>query len=81
MLVLLGERPTRELGLDNLEDSNPKYDTLKDSLATNFYRRDDVSATAYFYLNKPQSNLPNIATVKHRLKSMKVVWDKTKTQY
>jgi hypothetical protein len=25
---------------------------------TNFYRRDDISATAYFYLDKPSSNLP-----------------------
>lgn len=27
---------------------------------TNFYRSDDVSATAYFYLDKPSSNLPEI---------------------
>ena len=30
---------------------------------TNFYRQDDVSATAYFYLNKPSSNLPTLQSV------------------
>jgi hypothetical protein len=33
---------------------------------TNFYRRDDVSSTAYFYLNKPTSNLPSLAPVEKR---------------
>lgn len=33
---------------------------------TNFYRSDDVSATAYFYLNKPASNLPPLPSVKER---------------
>ncbi|MFC2088532.1 glycoside hydrolase family 172 protein [Calditrichota bacterium] len=28
---------------------------------TNFYRQDDVSATAYFYLDKAENNLPKIA--------------------
>ena len=26
--------------------------------SVNFYRSDDVSATAYFYLDKPSDNLP-----------------------
>lgn len=44
---------------------------------TNYYRRDDVSATAYFYLEKPENNLPSIAPVEIRLKDMKrKVWDK-----
>ena len=30
---------------------------------TNFYRRDDLSAAAYFYLDKPVSNLPPIQPV------------------
>lgn len=34
---------------------------------TNFYRRDDVSATAYFYLDRPQSNLRPLAKVQHRV--------------
>ncbi|NQU88375.1 MAG: DUF2961 domain-containing protein [Mariniphaga sp.] len=33
---------------------------------TNFYRSDDWSSTAYFYLNKPVNNLPELAEVKLR---------------
>ncbi|WP_178988304.1 glycoside hydrolase family 172 protein [Winogradskyella schleiferi] len=32
----------------------------------NFYRRDDVSATAYFYLDSPVSNLPEIQSLQIR---------------
>lgn len=34
----------------------------------NFYRIDDYSATAYFYLDTPASNLPPLAGVKERVK-------------
>jgi hypothetical protein len=34
----------------------------------NFYRVDDYSATAYFYLDKPVSNLPAMASVSERIK-------------
>ena len=45
--------------------------------STNYYRRDDVSATAYFYLDQPESNLPAIAPLDMRLKDMKKkVWNK-----
>ena len=37
---------------------------------TNFYRSDDVSATAYFYLNKPYSDLPPLQTVELRTASL-----------
>jgi hypothetical protein len=37
---------------------------------TNYYREDDVSATAYFYLDKPASNLPAIAPLEHRVKNL-----------
>lgn len=33
----------------------------------NFYRRDDVSATAYFYLDKPEHGLPSLAPVQQRI--------------
>lgn len=33
---------------------------------TNFYRRDDVSSTVYFYLDQPTSNLPPLAPVEKR---------------
>lgn len=37
----------------------------------NFYRRDDVSATAYFYLDSPENNLPALAPVAERVKGLK----------
>ena len=45
--------------------------------ATGFYRSFDVSATAYFYLDKPESNLPDLPPVSLRLLNMKEkVWKK-----
>ena len=37
---------------------------------TNFYRRDDVSATAYFYVNKPTTKLPDLQEVEIRTKNL-----------
>ena len=34
---------------------------------TNFYRQDDVSATAYFYLSTPTSQLPPLQETKARV--------------
>jgi len=46
--------------------------------ATGFYRSDDVSATAYFYLDKPESDLPELPPVTLRLINMKErVWKKS----
>ena len=46
-------------------------------VSTNFYRSDDVSATAYFYLDKPSSNLPALPPLKVRMKHLKEkVYDK-----
>jgi len=43
----------------------------------NFYRSDDVCATAYFYLNKPENNLPDLPPLEIRLKDIKSkVWDR-----
>jgi hypothetical protein len=36
----------------------------------NFYRIDDYSATAYFYLNKPESDLPGLASLAERLRGL-----------
>jgi len=45
----------------------------------NFYRSDDVSATAYFYLDKPESNLPELPPADIRLKYLKEkVWKYSK---
>ena len=35
-------------------------DEFPENTSTNFYRSDDVSATAYFYLDRPSSNLPGL---------------------
>ncbi len=37
---------------------------------TNFYRSDDVSATAYFYLNNPTHNLPKLQPQETRAKDL-----------
>lgn len=39
---------------------------------TNFYRSDDVSATAYFYLNKPESNLPQLQPAEYRAAKLRI---------
>ena len=67
----------RLLDMDNPPDvfSND----FLDGLPTNYYRSDDVSATTYFYLSTPESNLPALALIEMRLKGMKEkVWDKLK---
>jgi hypothetical protein len=58
----------RYLDMENppkLEDDN-----FPNGVSTNFYRSDDVSATAYFYLDKPENNLPAIQSVKKRTETM-----------
>ena len=45
--------------------------------STNYYRSDDVCATAYFYLDKPENNLPELPPVDVRLKYLEeMVWSK-----
>ncbi len=46
-------------------------DTFPDDDWVNFYRVDDYSATAYFYLDKPESNLPPLAPLEKRLKGIR----------
>lgn len=51
-------------------DLNTTLDLKKDyskSNFANFYRSDDVTATAYFYLNKPESNLPDLPALSLRM--------------
>ena len=45
-------------------------DEFPESFSTNFYRTDDVSATAYFYLDKPSSDLPALAPVSVRMENI-----------
>lgn len=39
-------------------------------ISTNYYRSDDVCATAYFYLDKPESNLPELPPLSLRMKDL-----------
>jgi hypothetical protein len=53
----------------------PDYPDLSDDKFpsdewVNFYRVDDYSATAYFYLDRPESNLPALAPLAGRLKGL-----------
>ena len=48
---------------------------LSGNFGSNFYRSDDVSSTAYFYLNRPTNNLPVLGNVLNRINGMKEkVW-------
>jgi hypothetical protein len=38
---------------------------------TNFYRSDDLSATAYFYLDRPENGLERLKTVGYRTTGVK----------
>jgi len=55
-----------------LEEGNEELFDSEDFpvTSTNYYRRDDVCATAYFYLDKPESNLPDLPAVEIRLKGL-----------
>jgi len=55
-----------------LEEGNEELFDSEDFpvTSTNYYRRDDVCATAYFYLDKPESNLPELPAVEIRLKGL-----------
>ena len=62
------------------EKDLPKFsDPKHPSGGTNFYRSDDVSATAYFYLGTPASNLPPLGPAKDQLAGLnEQVWGKAK---
>ncbi len=58
-----------ETSFKGLMDSVPQVNLITDDLMTgwtNFYRSDDWSSTAYFYLDKPVSQLPDLADVDFR---------------
>jgi len=61
-------------GLMKLQDLKDYPDLFDDKFPAdewvNFYRIDDYSATAYFYLDKPVSNLPALAPLERRLKGL-----------
>ena len=68
--ILLLDRP--EYPSINSKEFSGKY------FSSSFYRSDDVSATAYFYLDRPVSNLPALGNPELRIKDMeKKVWSRT----
>lgn len=77
----LGKKDGRTVQRMLLDETNPPR--LEDEefpvTSTNFYRSDDVSATAYFYLDKPASNLPELPGAELRMRNMKeLVFQKIK---
>ncbi len=64
-------KPTSQGRLLDQPDAPGLDDERFPVTSTNFYRRDDVSATAYFYLDRPESNLPELPPVEIRLKDLK----------
>jgi len=74
------KKPTQPVRL--LEDEEAAKYFMSEKMhntSTNYYRSDDVCATAYFYLDRPTSNLPTLPPVELRLKDLKEkVWDKVK---
>lgn len=80
--VIKGKTPEHVRLLDQQKAPDLFSDDFPAGLSTNYYRRDDVSATAYFYLNRPESNLPALAPVDIRLQAMQEkVWSKIKSEY
>ena len=69
---LLGKDGKKTFQRRLLDEANPPKleDTDFPLTSTNYYRSDDVSATAYFYLNKPENNLPELPPLELRLKNI-----------
>jgi hypothetical protein len=51
----------------------PKFDSPKFPLDSwvNFYRRDDYSSVAYFYLDRPTTDLPRLQSVRERTANLR----------
>jgi hypothetical protein len=80
VLNLTGKEPSIYLLLDRT-DLPPFSDPKHPSGGVNFYRRDDVSATAYFYLDRPENNLPPLAPAEIRINGLREkVWSKAKAK-
>ena len=77
---LQGNPPEQILLLDRPDIkgiNDPMFD--KEAFGANFYRSDDVSSVAYFYLNRPYSNLPELKDKQLRIEGMKEkVWTRKK---
>ncbi len=69
---LLGKDGNKTYQHRLLDEKNPPKIEDKEFpvTATNYYRSDDVSATAYFYLDKPENNLPELPSLQLRMKDL-----------
>jgi hypothetical protein len=76
VMNLTHQAPSIHLLLD--ETNLPPFNDPKHPQGgCNYWRQDDVSATVYFYLDRPENNLPPLASVELRLKDMREkVWSK-----
>ncbi len=80
VLNITRQEPTIHRLLDR-KDLPPFSDPKHPSGGVNFYRRDDVSATVYFYLDEPENKLPALAPAEVRLKDMRDrVWNPAKAK-
>ena len=80
VLNLTGQAPSIHLLLDRT-DLPPFSDPAHPSGGCNFYRRDDVSATVYFYLDRPENDLPPLAPAALRLQGLREnVWGRVKAR-
>jgi hypothetical protein len=76
VLNLTGAPPAIHRLLDRA-DLPPFDDPRHPQGGCNFYRRDDVSATVYFYLDRPENDLPPLAPAEVRVKDLREkVWSK-----
>lgn len=66
------DQPPKFIKLMELENAPNLQDEDFPDGWTNFYRSDDISATAYFYLNKPSSELPALQSVEKRTEGLPV---------
>jgi len=80
VLNLTGRAPSLHLLLDRTD--LPAFDDPKHPQGgCNFYRRDDVSATVYYYLDRPENDLPPLAPAALRVQGLREnVWGKSKTK-
>ena len=80
VLNLTGPAPSIHLLLDRT-DLPPFDDPQHPQGGCNFYRHDDVSATVYFYLDRPENDLPPLAPAALRVQGLREnVWGKVKAR-
>jgi hypothetical protein len=69
-VVALKQAPQQFRLLDQDQPFDLDNNNVSKTAGGNFYRSDDVSATAYFYLDRPENNLPPLPPVELRLKKL-----------